>query len=146
MPSCFEPHEASGPRLLVLLTPISDFRRAGGKLITWHGTADQLIPFNGTADYYNCVRADDPVLDDYYRFFTAPGVGHCYGGSGSYPGSGLDTFIEWVERGIAPESLYAETVNVDGEGRARAANLCQYPLVLTYIGGDVAEASSYDCK
>ncbi|KAH7190502.1 Tannase/feruloyl esterase [Fusarium oxysporum] len=123
---------------------LTDFKRAGGKMISWHGTADQLIPFNGSIDYYERVLEGDPDVADYYRFFEAPGVEHCSGGNGWFPGGAFDALVKWVEEGIAPETLYAETVATkDGP---RSVNLCAYPKALTYVDGDPDVASSFTCR
>ncbi|KAF4440864.1 hypothetical protein F53441_12175 [Fusarium austroafricanum] len=122
---------------------LTDFKKAGGKLIHWHGTADNLIPHRGSIDYYKRVLEVDPKANDYYRFFEAPGVGHCSGGKGWYPGSGFDALVKWVEHGKAPETLYAETV---GTEKRRAVELCAYPKRVHYKGGDPDRASSFTCK
>jgi hypothetical protein len=59
------------------------FRDAGGKLLSWHGVADEVIPLNGTTAYYQQVLKLDPTAHDYYRFFEAPGVAHCQPASGA---------------------------------------------------------------
>ncbi|KAF4462892.1 tannase precursor [Fusarium albosuccineum] len=126
---------------------LTDFKNAGGKLISWHGTADQLIPFNGSVDYYERVLAGDPKATDYYRFFEAPGVEHCSGGKGWYPGSAFDALVKWVEGGVAPETLYAKSIDTDGSAaKTRDARLCLYPKQLTYVDGDPSLASSFTCK
>ncbi|KAJ4248374.1 hypothetical protein NW762_012704 [Fusarium torreyae] len=122
---------------------LTDFKKAGGKLISWHGTADQLIPFKGSVDYYKRVLEGDANAAEYYRFFEAPGVGHCSGGPGWYPGSGFDALVKWVEHGIAPDTLRAETV---GTNETRSVELCAYPKQITYIGGDANLASSFTCR
>ncbi|KAK3294159.1 uncharacterized protein B0H64DRAFT_180938 [Chaetomium fimeti] len=38
---------------------LSEFRAAGGKLITYHGSADHLIPFKGSVHYYDEVLKID---------------------------------------------------------------------------------------
>lgn len=129
---------------------LNSFKNAGGKMITWHGTADQLIPFNGTTDYYGRVLKHDPDAVDYYRFFPAPGLMHCHGGNGYYPGDAMEALIDWVENGAAPETLYAEVLSGDipeihGGPKSRALNLCRHPSRITYIGGDTALASSFAC-
>ncbi|KAF4335420.1 tannase precursor [Fusarium beomiforme] len=122
---------------------LTDFKSAGGKLISWHGTADQLIPHKGSVDYYNRVIEGDSGAADYYRFFEAPGVGHCQGGEGWYPGSAFEALVKWVERGEAPETLYAETI---GTEKRRGIELCAYPERITYKGGNPDLASSFTCK
>ncbi|KAH7121500.1 Tannase/feruloyl esterase [Dactylonectria macrodidyma] len=64
---------------------LSEFRAAGGKLITYRGTADGLIPFKGTVDYYGRILDLDPQAQDFYRFFHVPGLAHCARGGGGQP-------------------------------------------------------------
>ncbi|TKA64788.1 hypothetical protein B0A55_08971 [Friedmanniomyces simplex] len=124
---------------------LSEFKAAGGKMITWHGLADQLIPVNGTSDYYEKVLALDPEARSFFRYFEAPGVQHCMGGPGAAPDTVLDTIIKWVEQGIAPETLDAATVPADKAEAAKHRPLCPYPLVAAYVGGDLAESGSFEC-
>jgi hypothetical protein len=122
---------------------LSAFRDAGGKMITWHGLADLLIPPNGTSHYYERVMALDPNVQDYYRLFEAPGVGHCWGGIGPFPGDAFASLMRWVEEGIAPDVLAGASPPVDGKVQHRP--LCPYPLVSAYNGGDPSQASSFEC-
>lgn len=124
---------------------LTDFREAGGKMITWHGLADQLIPPNGTIDYYQRVLALDSHAADYYRFFPAPGVAHCANGTGYYPASSLQSLVDWVEKDIAPETLNGTTLP-DINGTVRQAPLCRYPQIAAYKGGDINVASSFQCQ
>lgn len=121
---------------------LTDFKKAGGKLISWHGTADDLIPYKGSVDYYERVLQGDPNATDYYRLFEAPGIEHCKNGPGWFPGGALDALVEWVEEGKGPETLYAETV---GTEKKRAVRLCAYPKKITYSGGDTSVVSSFSC-
>ncbi|KAF1361433.1 tannase and feruloyl esterase [Lizonia empirigonia] len=124
---------------------LSSFKNAGGKMITWHGMADQLIPFNGTVNYYNRVTNVtnlDPNATDFYRIFLAPGVDHCSGGSGAAPSDPLAALVSWVEHNDAPQTL-AATRSVNGTSWMQ--DLCLYPLTWTYKGGDAADAKSYSC-
>lgn len=122
---------------------LNRFREAGGKLLTWHGLADTCIAPGSTADYTSRVHERDPKTSDYYRYFEAPGVDHCGGGLGWYPGNALNNLIDWVEKGIAPETLEAEA---PGDVKGRKANLCLWPKHLVYIDGDPNEATSFNCK
>lgn len=112
-------------------------------MITWHGLADLLIPPNGTSDYYEQVMALDPHIRDYYRLFEAPGVGHCWGGIGPFPGDAFASLMRWVEEGIAPDVLAGTSPPVNGKVQHRP--LCPYPLVSAYKGGDPNQASSFEC-
>ncbi len=124
---------------------LSEFRDAGGKMITWHGIADPLIFVNGTSAYYERVEELDPDVRDYYRYFEAPGVWHCGGGKGAFPSHSLDALVRWVEHGEVPDILAAET-QPDEDGNVRKLNLCLYPLVAAYLGGNTADAKSYACN
>lgn len=122
---------------------LSAFRDAGGKMITWHGLADQLIFPNGTVRYYREVLALDPQAQDYYRFFEAPGVGHCAGGIGPFPGEAFESLVRWVEDGVAPATLNGTSLPVNGTVRSQP--LCAYPLVSAYKGSNPMLASSFEC-
>jgi Tannase and feruloyl esterase len=124
---------------------LTDFREAGGKMITWHGLADELIFPNGTYDYYQRVLDLDSKAADYYRFFPAPGVAHCGGGVGFFPDSSIKSLVDWVENDIAPDTLDGTTLP-DANGTVRKAPLCPYPLVAAYKGGDINVASSFQCQ
>ncbi|KAK5125259.1 hypothetical protein LTR85_000935 [Meristemomyces frigidus] len=124
---------------------LSEFKAAGGKMITWHGLADELIFPNGSSNYYERVLALDPAARDFYRYFEASGVGHCVGGVGAFPSHALDSLVSWVEKGIAPETLDAATNPMDKSVPVTYRPLCLYPQVAAYKGGDPKDASSFEC-
>ncbi|KAH6629574.1 Tannase/feruloyl esterase [Boeremia exigua] len=122
---------------------LSEFKNAGGKMITNHGTADEAIPFKGIVNYYEEVLALDANTTDFYRLFAEPGVGHCGGGLGAEANDILDVLVSWVEDGEAPETVAAaRTVN----GSIWERELCMYPLSSIYKGGDPKVSSSYQCE
>ncbi|KAH9865466.1 hypothetical protein J1614_009050 [Plenodomus biglobosus] len=97
------------------------FEQAGGKMITYHGMADMGIPFRNTRHYYNAVSAISPNIHAFYRLFEAPGLSHCTGGIGGQPLKVFDALVDWVERGVAPQTLEATN-------QERQVNvLCPYP-------------------
>jgi hypothetical protein len=122
---------------------LSAFRRSGGKLLSWHGLSDSLIPALGTVDYRKRVERElggSTRVNDFYRLFLAPGAGHC--GGGITPTDPLASLVKWVEQGQAPVTLPAATA--DG---AEHRDLCVYPSVSKYRGyGDPKQASSYRCS
>ncbi|MER6943126.1 tannase/feruloyl esterase family alpha/beta hydrolase [Nonomuraea sp. NPDC000554] len=128
---------------------LSAFRRSGGKLLTWHGQADELIPAQGTVDYRRRVElamGGARRVDDFYRLFLAPGVAHCVGptSTGPKPTDALGALTAWVEQGKAPQTLSAATK--DSSGKTVTRELCLYPSVSRYTGhGDPADAGSYSC-
>ncbi|KAJ9652257.1 hypothetical protein H2198_008467 [Neophaeococcomyces mojaviensis] len=120
-------------------TDLSRFRTAGGKMITWHGLADDIVPPKGPTTYYQQVLETDPHAAEYYRFYEAPGVRHCFGGPGPVPYNASDALVAWVEKGTAPETLNATGSN----GVSRP--LCPYPSRQIYAGADASESSSFRC-
>ncbi|KAK4540905.1 hypothetical protein LTR36_008847 [Oleoguttula mirabilis] len=124
---------------------LSGFKASGGKMITWHGLADELIFPNGSSNYYERVLALDPGAREFYRYFEAPGVQHCTGGIGAFPSHALDSLVAWVEKGIAPDTLDAASISRDKSEAVRSRPLCPYPQVAAYTGGDPDEASSFRC-
>ena len=63
---------------------LSDFKRRGGKLITYQGLND-LLNAEPLIDYVNKVErivggADE--ADDFMRMYLVPGMNHCGGGPG----------------------------------------------------------------
>ena len=129
---------------------LSLFAARGGKLITWQGLADNLIMPNGTMDYLARVHALLPGADDFYRAFFAPGVGHCGGGTGAVPVDPLGALRRWVEGGVAPGTLSAAAQWSPGSGVVKAGvvserDLCMWPMVEVYKGGDASKASSWGC-
>lgn len=116
------------------------FKATGGKLLSWHGLDDIQIQSGGTEEYYNRVLAIDPDAADYFRYFEAPGIGHCSGGFGSYPGDAMQSLMDWVEQGEPPKTLYGRTP----AGVER--RLCLYPKKIVYDGeGDPTAESSFSC-
>ena len=132
---------------------LSAYKANGGKMIAWHGLADQLVPPNGSSNYYDRVvettgggSLED--IQDFYRLFFAPGVGHCGTGVGPYPGGALESLVDWVEEGIVPQTLAGTSLPHKTPGGAEVVYqrpLCAYPLVAKYTGGDPTQAGSFEC-
>jgi Tannase and feruloyl esterase len=119
---------------------LTSFRDRGGRLLSWHGLADQLIFPNGSIDYRRRVDAalgSKVSVNNFYRLSLAPGVEHCSGGIGPVPVDPLSALVTWVEEGKAPDVLSARS----GDGSV-TRNLCPWPLTQRYNGGDVKKAES----
>lgn len=129
---------------------LSLFKARNGKLITWHGLADQLIFPNGTEHYYKRVAEQVEDVQDFYRYFEAPGVAHCRGGAGPQPVGELEALVKWVEQGVAPNELSAVNATLYG-GSPNAGQslptrkLCAWPKKQKYNGGDPLKAESFEC-
>ncbi|KAI0872549.1 tannase and feruloyl esterase [Hypoxylon argillaceum] len=122
---------------------LSAFHKRGGKMLTWHGWADDFITPLGTIDYWQRVvdlAGGQEKTDEFFRVFMAPGLGHCGDGPGPQISvENLAPLVEWVEKGKAPETFFAS-----GNGQTR--NICKYPKELKYSGrGNVSDASSWRC-
>ncbi|KAJ4288283.1 hypothetical protein N0V88_007475 [Collariella sp. IMI 366227] len=129
---------------------LSGFQKAGGKLLVWHGEADNLIFPQDSVVYRKKVQKTMGTagrrVDDFFRLFIAPGVDHCAGGSidGAGPTDPLGSLINWVENRKAPDELAAATSPTAKTTFTR--KLCPYPLVAKYDGqGDPNVAASYHC-
>lgn len=152
---------------------LRSFRANGGKIIHYHGWGDAAITAHASIEYYDAVRAfmskypdnrskATGQLEDFYRLFLIPGLGHCQGGIGPnrFGNDGAvrpetandperDVFAaleRWVEKGVPPEQLLGEGA-VPGEPDKRMTRpICRYPSVARYRGsGDIFDAASFVC-
>lgn len=123
------------------------FRAHGGKLLMYHGWADNVSSARGTIDYYDSVErvvGDQAKTQAFLRVFLVPGMGHCRGGPGTDMFDPVATLAAWVEHGEAPASILATHQTSGRVDRSRP--LCPYPEQARYRGtGDPNEAGSYAC-
>jgi hypothetical protein len=138
---------------------ISGFRDHHGKLLYYHGMADQVIVIQGSDNYFTRVNeklGGAERMKDTYRYLRIPGMGHCFG-IGSVNGSPdvsppadpplpangqlYSALVNWVERNQAPDNLVIKSKSGSVE-----RPVCAFPTELKYVGGDRASASSYTCK
>jgi hypothetical protein len=124
---------------------LKDFRKAGGKMITYHGLADVLIFPRGTYHYYNSVlQGNYQETQKFYRYFPYPGNGHCGGGTGpQINGEALfSALVDWVESGVEPDYVVAAQASP-----ARTRKICMYPNVPVYNGsGSTDDQASFVCQ
>jgi feruloyl esterase len=122
------------------------FRDHGGKLILYHGLADQLIPAQGTVDYYRQVQqkmGGAQATMQFARLFLVPGVDHGFIGAGPSPTGLMDAIVSWVEDGKASERVIAELPDDNGE-IIRTRPLFPYPQIAVYKGtGSTDEAANF---
>ncbi|KAJ5701580.1 tannase [Penicillium malachiteum] len=119
------------------LTP---FQASGGKLIHFHGESDSSVPTASSVRYWESVRKtmypdldDDEstsAIKDWYRLYLVPGAAHCDWNdeqpNGTWPQTGLQTIIDWVENDIEPIKLNG-TVGA-GENAGNIMEICAWPL------------------
>ena len=100
---------------------LAPFRDRGGKVIMWHGFADQLIVPEGTIDYYDAVTqalgGGYKRTQEFARLFMAPGNGHCGGGNGPQPQNLFGAVVNWVEHDQAPDTILASKPITGGTQR-----------------------------
>lgn len=142
---------------------LSAFQKKGGKVLHYHGLEDPIISSDNSKVYYKHVAdtmASSPSdLDEFYRFFSISGMGHCSPGSGaSYIGQGLATYagpdpednvlmamVQWVEDGIAPEYVRGTKFASDGSVEYRRKH-CKYPKRNQYVGpGNYTLEDAWEC-
>ena len=137
---------------------LAAFKARGGKLIQYHGTYDQQIPYQGSVHYYERVLAKMGGLDavqPFYRFYVIPAMAHGPVNGASNPDAnppttGLFTgqiyklLTDWVEKDVAPENVVIHSAS--NKPVAKSLPMCAYPKEITYVSGDPYVAKSYTCR
>lgn len=140
---------------------LSGFAKRGGKIIIYHGWADDMVPSQVSIDYYDSLNSKlgPKQLDEFYRLFMVPGMWHCGRGPDVLfrsedamaiplePERDMLTALEqWVEHNRAPNSFVASRLTKDGKIE-RTHLLCAYPKVVKHrVEGDVMRAESFECS
>ena len=126
------------------LTP---FKKHGGKLLMYTGWSDPVVPPQDTVAYYDGVvktMGGLAATRDFYRFFLAPGMGHCAGGPGPNQFDAIGALEHWVEKGNAPDKMIATHSTAGKIDRSRP--LCLYPLVARWKNtGSSDDAANFAC-
>jgi len=142
---------------------LARFADRGGKIIVYHGWADDMVPSQVSTDYYASVtaRLGPEQVKPFYRLLMIRGMAHCGGGPGANvlfhseeaaavplePDRDMLTALEqWVEQGRAPSSFAASRLDKDG-AIERTELVCAYPSIAKYRGsGDVNHAENWTCS
>lgn len=158
---------------------LSAFHARGGKILSYHGMGDAHIPTNSLPYFYNQVyRTLKPrgiEVDEFFRFFLVPGMGHCSGtnfdapwyfagpnqagrlGPTVYGVPGFEdkehdamlAMMAWIEEGDAPTKIVATkwTNDTVRDTVLRQRPLCMYPKQAKYKGmGSPDEAGNWECS
>jgi feruloyl esterase len=146
----------------ILDPDLARFADRGGKIIVYHGWADDMVPSQVSTEYYASVTAKlgSARVKGFYRLFMVPGMSHCGGGPGAgvlfrseeaiavplEPDRDMLTALEkWVEQGRPPSSFVASRLDKSG-AIERTRLVCAYPGVAKYRGtGDVNRAENWEC-
>ncbi|KAI8955150.1 Tannase/feruloyl esterase [Xylaria longipes] len=123
------------------------FSKNGGKILSFHGVQDSIIPLGGSQQYYNAVASISPDIHNFYRLFEVPGLGHCFGGRSQQPSNLFEQLRLWVEDGKAPETSPINVTDVTGSQVLGSRVLCPYPQRQQFIKGcnDTASAKCWTC-
>jgi feruloyl esterase len=162
----------AGPILDATNPDLGAFKARGGRLIQYHGWGDAAIAAESSIEYYEQVEArmgtgPNRSVDDFYRLFMVPGMGHCFGGIGPHdfgnPGSMAPPSTDpdrdvvaalerWVEHGTAPDRIVASGIRpATPLGNASKTvkitrPLCPYPKTAKYSGtGSSDAAENFSC-
>ncbi|HEY4273952.1 MAG TPA: tannase/feruloyl esterase family alpha/beta hydrolase [Rhizomicrobium sp.] len=138
---------------------LSAFNRRGGKLIMYHGWADQQISPYASLDFYQQIVAKEgqAKADSFLRLFMLPGIFHCAGGpgTGNFGAAGpavsadgehdiVTALDQWVTAKKAPERFTGTHMAAGKADRTRP--ICRFPQVAKYKGvGDTNDAANFTC-
>jgi hypothetical protein len=141
-------------------TVLSKFVANNRKMIVVHGAADPVFSVSDTMNWYEGLKTRyGKGTSDMVRLFIVPGMSHSRGGPATDQFDLVDALVNWVEKGIAPDSI---TARARGKGAVlpdavspeaptswapgRTRPLCAYPEIAKYKGsGDIEVATSFEC-
>ncbi len=137
---------ANDPLVEPALTNLSTFSGDGGKLLFFHGDSDPWFSPLDTLGYYKSLAETNGGADkvaEWSRMFLVPGMAHCGGGPSLDRFDMLSALVNWVEKGVAPDSVVATGKAFPGRSRP----LCAYPKHAQYTGsGDSENAKNFRCE
>jgi hypothetical protein len=113
-------------------TDLAAFRDAGRKLIISHAIEDELLTSECAFDYYRRLTDAMGGKDEtrkFARFFPTPGDGHsasAQDGPGIGIATGMVALMNWVENGIAPDTLHAELYDFQTNEVIRTSEIAAY--------------------
>jgi feruloyl esterase len=118
----------------------------GGKLLMYHGWADQQVAPLNTVGYFDAVTnvVGKGAAGKSVALYMVPGMGHCQGGVGTDTFDKVAAIEQWVDTGLAPAQIVASHQTAGKADRTRP--LCPYPQVAKYKGtGSIDEAANFTC-
>jgi feruloyl esterase len=136
-----------GGTLTASSVELKPFVSRGGRLIMYHGWADQNISPRSSVNYYTrLVNALGPrEADQAVRLYMVPGMEHCGGGEGPSVFDMLTVLEQWREESKAPAAVIASHLTNGAVDRTRP--LCPYPQIARYKGtGSIDQAENFVCR
>jgi len=128
---------------------LAEYRKRGGKLLIFHGTADPIFSALESIDYYQRLTRDNggpEATSAWARLFLVPGMNHCAGGPATDSFDGLGAIVDWVEKGTAPARIEASALPGNPYFPRRTRPLCPYPSYARYTGtGSLEDGANFAC-
>ena len=129
---------------------LAAYKARGGKLLLIHGMADAIFSAKDTVDYYERLAANNGGIEatqSFARSFQVPGMAHCSGGPATDTFDSLQTMVDWVEKGVAPDTISARAAATNSYFPNRTRPLCAYPKFAKYKGtGSIEDAANFACS
>ena len=127
---------------------LAAFQKHGGKLLIYHGWADQQVAPGFSIDFYKSavdLSGNSAQASNWIRLFMLPGMGHCSGGEGPDTFDKISLIEQWVEQGKAPDRITAAHRTAGKVDRTRP--ICPYPQIARYNGtGSIDDAANFTCS
>ena len=136
---------------------LSAFFARGGKLILRENAGDRAQSALMGIQYHDALvaRMGAAATERSVRLYVSPGSTHSGNSRAVAGGPALPTMVDllgpldrWVSAGDAPPNALVQVVKAPLPPFAMQASrpMCRYPGYPHYIGGDRAQASSYECR
>lgn len=140
---------------------VTDFKRRGGKLITYQGLNDMLNaePLIEYVKKVERVVGGEQQADEFLRLYLVPGMNHCRGGPGVDTFDWVSEIQSWVEDGTAPGPVIGyrrdNDTSVPGANAwplnpktvLKSRPVYDYPNSARYKGrGDETDAKNFEPK
>lgn len=130
-------------------TNIDAYVNNGSKVIWYHGASDPGPSLTYTVNYFKNINSKYTNAQNFSRLYLIPNMGHCSGGPATDQFDMLTPMVNWVEKGIAPDSIIASGSSFTSSPSTRTRPLCSYPKSAKYTGpvnGDIGNSANFTCQ